>query len=113
MKTLEELKNTSNLLIKQTGYYGGAGEIYQGGKPFATVIWSNGMGWDHVSIAPYNRKKTPTWDEMCRVKDMFFHDDETVVQYHPAKANYVNIMENCLHLWRPHEGIAIPPMICV
>ena len=113
MKTLDELKNNANLLIKTVGYDGGAGEIYQGGKPFASVIWSDGLGWDHVSISPYKKSHTATWDEMCRLKDMFFHEEETVVQYHPAKSNYVNKMPNCLHLWRPQEGIAVPPMLCV
>lgn len=113
MKTLEELKNAANLCIRQVGYDGGYGEVYQGGKPFASVIWSNGLGWDHVSISPYKKSHTPTWDEMCRLKDMFFREDETVVQYHPAKSNYVNINKNCLHLWRPHEGISMPPTICV
>lgn len=114
MKTLEELKNTANLLIREVGYDGGAGEIYQGGKPFASVIWSNGLGWEHVSVAPYNHRHTPTWDEMCRLKDMFFYDNETVVQYHPAKSDYVNKMPNCLHLWKPtKEVLPTPPVLCV
>lgn len=37
-------------------------------------------------------------------KDMFFKEDEIVVQYHPAKSEYVNNMPNCLHLWRPTNG---------
>lgn len=114
MKTLEQLKHTPNLLIRQTALDGGAGEIYQAGKPFASVIWSNGGGWEHVSIAPYKRSHTPTWDEMCRLKDMFFHEDETVVQYHPPKSEYVNNMPNCLHLWRPlNEVMPAPPSILV
>jgi hypothetical protein len=27
--------------------------------------------------------------------------DEMVVEYHPAKADYVNLHPLCLHLWRP------------
>lgn len=57
---------------------------------------------------------TPTWEEMCRLKDMFFRDDEVVVQYHPAKSEYVNNMPNCLHLWRPIEQpMPTPPAIMV
>lgn len=41
-------------------------------------------------------------------------DDETVIEYHPAKENYVNIAENCLHLWRPQrQAIPVPPKIFV
>jgi len=67
-----------------------------------------------VSIAPYKRSYVPSWEDMCRVKDMFFHDDEVAVQYHPAKSEYVNNMPNCLHLWRPLDAqLPTPPSIMV
>ena len=114
MKTNEELKNTANLLIARTAPDGGCGEIFQLGKRWASVIWSNGAGWEHVSVAPYNRRIVPSWDDMCRLKDMFFREDETVVQYHPAKSEYVNNVPNCLHLWRPTEAeMPTPPAIMV
>ena len=114
MKTPEELKSTTNLLIRQSSVDGGCGEIWQGGRAYGSVIWSNGGGWEHVSVAPYKRSHTPTWDEMCRLKDMFFHDDEVVVQFHPAKNDYVNNVPNCLHLWRPlNEVMPTPPSIMV
>ena len=114
MKTIEELKNTPNLLIKLTGIDGGMGEIWQCGKPFCSVIWSNGGGWEHVSIAPYKSSHIPSWEEMCRVKDMFFTEEEVVVQYHPAKKDYVNNVPNCLHLWKPiSETMPVPPSIMV
>ena len=100
MKTTEELQRTSNLLIRTIGEDGGYGEI-QWGRLKASVIWSYGGGWDHVSVAPYKHSYTPSWEDMCKVKDMFFRIEETVVQYHPAKEDYVNNMRNCLHLWRP------------
>lgn len=114
MKTPEELKSTTNLLIRQSSVDGGCGEIWQGGRAYGSVIWSNGGGWEHVSVAPYKRSHTPTWDEMCRLKDMFFRDDEVVVQFHPAKSDYVNNVPNCLHLWRPlNEVMPTPPSIMV
>lgn len=113
MKKLEELKQTSNLLIGSVGVDGGRGKIHYG-KLVASVIWSNGGGWEHVSIAPYRRSYTPSWDEMCKLKDMFFYDDEVVVQYHPAKSEYVNNVSNCLHLWRPlNDVLPTPPVIMV
>lgn len=114
MKTLDELRNTPNLLIIRTGADGGTGELYRAGKRYSSVIWSFGGGWEHVSVSPYKRSYTPTWDEMCSLKDMFFHDDEIVVQYHPAKSEYVNQMPNCLHLWRPiDQELPAPPSIMV
>jgi len=76
------------------------------------VIASDGGEWDHVSVSLKSR--TPTWEEMCYVKDLFFREDEVVIQYHPAKADYVNNCNTCLHMWRPqNEFIPTPPRIMV
>lgn len=69
------------------------------------MIASDGAGWDHVSVSLPNR--CPTWAEMCLVKDLFFSPEETVIQYHPASADYVNHHPFCLHLWKP-QGIDLP-----
>ena len=94
---------------------GGCGVFTKGTLKSATVIWSYAGGWEHVSICPKNR--TATWEEMCMLKDMFWDDDEVVMQLHPAKKNYVNNMKNCLHLWKPIEQFSgklpIPPDIMV
>ena len=62
-------------------------------------------GWEHVSVVvhefPYD---TPTWAEMCRVKENFWDDEDVVVQYHPKASEYVNLHPGCLHLWRPANG---------
>lgn len=68
--------------------------------------------WEHVSVSLPNR--TPTWAEMCFVKDMFFDKNEVVIQYHPAEKDYVNYHPYCLHLWRPKNvEIPTPPSILV
>jgi hypothetical protein len=93
----------------------GAFKVFVNGKSF-NCIASNGGGWEHVSVAPGspNRKKCPTWDEMCAIKDMFFEPEETVVQYHPAKSDYVNNHPYCLHMWRPTwYDMPKPPAIYV
>ena len=54
--------------------------------------------WEHVSVSLPDR--CPTWEEMCRVKDLFWPPDETVIQFHPRKTRYVNLHPFCLHLWR-------------
>ena len=56
----------------------------------------------HVSIELYARR-LPTWEEMCFVKDIFWDEEEEVVQIHPKKSHYVNLTE-ALHLWRPVNG---------
>ena len=69
-------------------------------------IASDGMGWEHVSVT-LNKKRTPTWDEMCMLKNLFWDEDDCVVQYHPPKSEYVNNHPHCLHLWRP-IGVELP-----
>jgi hypothetical protein len=76
------------------------------------IIASNGQGWEHVSVSTIER--VPRWDEMQTIKEMFFHDDEVVMQLHPAKENYINNHPHCLHLWRPIDvQIPIPPAFLV
>ena len=65
-------------------------------------------GWEHVSAHIKERvsKKrvkadTPTWDEMCLLKSLFWRHDECCVQYHPPLTDYVNVHEWVLHLWKP------------
>lgn len=77
------------------------------------VIASDSMGWDHVSVSLASR--CPTWEEMCFVKDLFFDDDEMVIQYHMPACKHINIHPYCLHLWKPNDGrfIPTPPSIMV
>ena len=74
-----------------------------------------GTGWEHVSVTIEGQpNKCPSWDEMCIVKNLFWPEDQTVVQYHPAKKNYVNVHSGCLHLWRcPEQVFPTPPNFCV
>ena len=58
----------------------------------------NSETWEHVSIAIEDR--CPTWQEMAFVKKLFWGDDETVVQFHSKKSEYVNCHEFRLHLWK-------------
>lgn len=68
-------------------------------------IASNGLGWEHVSVSfGPGSKSAPSWELMCRIKALFWNDEDTVIQFHPAKANYVNFHPGCLHLWRCIDG---------
>lgn len=76
------------------------------------VMSSGTMGeWEHVSVSRQSR--CPTWPEMCKIKDLFWGEEETVIQYHPPKSEYVNIHPYCLHLWKPPFVVARPPSILV
>ena len=70
MKKLEEIRKQTGLLITDEGNDGLAGWLFlhgAKGKP-AVVVVSWGGDWEHVSVSYANR--VPTWEEMCRVKDI-------------------------------------------
>lgn len=75
------------------------------GGPRLMVICSDGADWEHVSVSMPNR--CPTWEEMCKVKGLFWDDEDAVMQLHPPRSDWVNNHSYCLHLWRP-VGAAIP-----
>jgi hypothetical protein len=77
--------------------------------------------WEHVSVVVINishsgktthEQRCPTWEEMCKIKELFWEDPEAVVlQFHPPKSEYVSQHPHCLHLWRPvkdGQAVAIP-----
>lgn len=70
------------------------------------VIASDGDGWEHVSVSLPDR--CPTWELMCKVKGLFWDDEDCVMQLHPPRSQWVNNHSFCLHLWRPTNGQAIP-----
>lgn len=70
---------------------------------------SDGLDWEHVSVS-LSVKRCPDWDEMCMIKNMFWDEEDCVIQYHPSKSQYVNNHPYVLHLWRPiNDNIPLPP----
>jgi len=69
------------------------------------------MGWEHVSVTKRTKNRNvyslPSWEEMCFIKDLFWSDEDTVIQYHPKKSEYVNNHPYVLHLWKP-TNIELP-----
>lgn len=113
MKNLLELKRFQikgsrvNQIYPLTEH-SGAFRVYIGGRSFdviASVDEGGGEAWEHVSVCRPHSDKLPTWEETCAIKDMFFEPEEECVQFHPKKSSYVNIAQNCLHIWRPVYGV--------
>jgi hypothetical protein len=75
--------------------------IIKHGNAYLRVIFSDGIGWNHVSVSLPTR--CPSWEEMCYVKNVFFDPEETVMQLHPPESTYVNNHPFCLHLWQPQS----------
>ena len=124
MKNIEEIKRTTGIQIKMEGQDGFAGTvhkvIYKNGKPkfsnkcedMLNFIFSWGGGFEHLSVSTPVR--TPTWEQMCLMKDIFWRDDKICMELHPKKEEYVDNMPYCLHIWRPiDQEIPTPPSIMV
>lgn len=77
------------------------------------VVVSDGFEWDHVSVTIKGKNRCPTWLEMDWIKQQFFEEEETVVQFHPAKSEHISDHDYCLHLWRYQGTMPIPPSILV
>ena len=88
--------------------FNGAFQFALPGEPRRVcVIASDGaverdeLAWQHVSVSFGPNHSIPPWLVMQAVKELFFEDDDWVMQFHPAKKDYVNNHLGCLHLWRP------------
>ncbi len=76
--------------------------------PLRIISSGSGDRWEHVSVSC--RDRCPTWEEMAKVKDLFWSDSETVLQFHPRGVEYIDEMSFCLHLWkRRGENHPLPP----
>jgi hypothetical protein len=67
-----------------------------------SVIASVDGGSLHVSIA--HSQRYPTWDEILAVRAWAFPDDVEVVMVLARKGEYVNLHNNCFHLWESACG---------
>lgn len=113
MRNLEEIKNNKYLTIKKEGSDGFGGTFYdKKSRCHLNFIMSWGAGYEHCSVSLPIR--CPSWEQMCAMKELFWDDDETCMQLHPAKKDYINNHPYCLHIWKPiNEKIPTPPSIMV
>lgn len=89
------------------GGYSGTLELKGTRSPFIFLATID-KGNEHVSVhIKGSTKKTPSWEDMCRIKNIFWSEEEEVHQVHPCESEYVHRfgkLENVLHLWRPESG---------
>ena len=111
-KKIERFRVREGVLGSDIGDRYGAFVIPGPGGGQMSVIVSDGGDWDlegpsweHVSVS--TRSRTPTWEQMDYVRNIFWGPDETVIQFHVPHSDHVNVHDNCLHLWKP-IGVEIP-----
>jgi len=66
--------------------------------PLKVMVAPADQEWQHVSVSLPDR--CPAWEEMNKVKELFWEDDECVMQFHPPKIDYISNCRYCLHLWK-------------
>lgn len=106
MKKSEEIRKNPYIRVLEECTDSLCGWIYQrrGNRMFFIASWV--MDWEHISVSQGN--KIPSWDEMCLARDIFWNDNECVIQYMHENNN------NTMHLWRPvGADIPVPPKILV
>lgn len=113
MRTKQEIMSNKRIVWESCSDDGMAGiiilKVWKG-----SIIASTDAGWEHVSVCPLKKSYVPSWDDMCLIKDIFWKEDEAVIQIHPPKEEYVNNLSNCLHLWRcTYKEMVLPPSILV
>ena len=124
MRDLDEIKQTRGLKIKKEKKNGFGGSLfpieYKNGKAkiiqdydkVLNFMFSWACGFEQLSVS--TTVKTPTWEQMSKMKEIFWRDDEVCMQLHPAKEDYINNMPYCLHIWRPiNKEIPTPPNLMV
>lgn len=124
MRKIEEIKMATGMSIKAEGEDGFTGVVhpveYKNGKTKIinkpgenlVFIFSWGGDWEHLSVS--TQIKTPTWEQMQKMKEIFWGDDEVCMQLHPKKEDYVDNMPFCLHIWKPlKHKIPTPPSVMV
>ena len=62
-----------------------------------------GCWMEHIAMSHWNQntKKIPTWEEILAVKREFFEPEEECIQFIPKESEYVNIKEDCMHIFHP------------
>lgn len=114
-KVPERFRVTAGMLASTQATHGNNGAFFIPLRDPATnsvlqarAIASDQEGWEHVSVS--FPSKTPTWDVMCTIKDLFWGPADWVLQYHPPEREYVNFHPHCLHMWRPiGQAFPTPP----
>ena len=83
-------------------------EIY---NPYYAMLKAENKDDATKKYSVSHKDKILSWEVMNEVKDMFFLENEVVMQLHPIKDKYINNHKKCLHLWRLiNEKIPTPPI---
>jgi len=106
---VEAFRDRTGLYRSEPGYKNGFFQIPFRSSTLRVLVYAGASdGWEHVSISLKNRN--PNWEEMCFIKDLFWDEEECVLQLHVPKSQWINNHPYCLHLWRNKNAtFELPP----
>lgn len=97
MKLVEIIDEKNEILFKQLEARGCKNNKAYNMDTGSKVLYSVENGKEHVSIS--HKKRYPTWDEVSYVRYKLMKPNSYVVQILPPREEYINLHENCFHLW--------------
>jgi hypothetical protein len=101
VERVEQFRRTYGAYRSKPGEPMGMFHLKHNGATLRCIAYNGEAdGWEHVSVSVPGKTRCPIWEEMCFVKSSFWEECDTVVQFHPAEEDYVNMHPYCLHLWR-------------
>lgn len=53
----------------------------------------------HISVSHRDVKRRPSWEDLSAIKDAIFGDVDAAMIL-PKREDYINLRENCFHLWQ-------------
>lgn len=105
----DKIQKAQKMIVNGLAMYAGILKLSKG-RRFTFMASIDDGRLEHVSVSLCNSMtETPTWEEMCEVKEMFWNSEEEVHQIHPKASQYLTgitgpdgtKLENVLHLYRP------------
>ncbi len=70
-----------------------------GMRVLVTCDTINGAEWVHLSVS--RRSRTPSYEDLCLVRRIFFREDRPAYHVFPKVDEHRNFHAYCLHLWLP------------
>lgn len=78
------------------------GWIFSGIRVIASAGTFDGREWLHVSFS--RERRLPDYKDLQLVRKDFIGTDKKAIMVFPEESHYVNIHQNCLHLWYSAEN---------
>ena len=99
MKKLEEIKKTKEIKIKDEWEGEISGTYYdEGSKDLLIFVFNYRNDIEHLVVS--TKDECPNWEQISKIKKVFFNEYEIDFQLRPVKIEYINNEKYCIHIWK-------------